>query len=273
VCSATRLTSLENHDPYAESHQLGQVVAELTLELEIAGKAGLRAEGLFLDLLGFEGVIDDQHPGLLQFPGHLLVQPLLVDDDPHEDLVLRAHLGHHGVHELPVPLAQLLDPDHPGRGHNEVGDVPVFPAGHEGHLVEKRVVKALDRHGHPLQGFHGPGQPQAQALDDPGHGHALHHLGHTLGQERAGHDGSRGRPVADLLLLGLGRADDHPGRRVRGLYLRQDGNAVVGDDHVPVAVHQHGVEALGPERAFDRGGDGLDSVGVGDEGRQLLVDL
>ena len=64
-------------------------------------------------------------------------------------------------------------------------------------------------------------------------------------QEFAGDDHRGGGAVSDLVVLGLGHFHHHLGGRVLDIHLLENGDTVVGDDHVADAVHEHLVHALG----------------------------
>ena len=65
-------------------------------------------------------------------------------------------------------------------------------------------------------------------------------------EELASDDDGAGGAVVAVLLLGLGNLDNHLGRGVLDVHLLEDGSTVVGDYHIPHAVDQHLVHALGP---------------------------
>jgi len=76
-------------------------------------------------------------------------------------------------------------------------------------------------------------------------------------EQLPGQDDGRRRAVAGLLVLGLRDLDEHLRRRMFDVNLLQDRHAVVRDDDVSEAVHEHLVHAARSQSRADRIGDRL----------------
>src|SRR3989304_4461364 len=115
----------------------------------------------------------------------------------------------------------------------------------------------------PLAGFAdiralpGPLAREAVPRGDDGRVDVLLHEVLRLLQQLPGEDDGRRRAVPGLLVLGLRDLDEHLRRGMLDVDLLEDRHAIVRDDDVPEAVHEHLVQAARAEGRADRIGHGL----------------
>jgi len=221
--------------------------------LELVGGGDLDL-GVDLSLLDLDGRVQEGDLGVLDLLGHVGVEPFLVDDHAVDELGIgdaAAHLLLHGdvVHvHGPVLVHYRLDRLYGELGQLGSGDARPF-AGHggDGDLLQQLIVIGGYLYRHILQDGHGLlGCGPVSCGDDGGVDLLVQQLFGLLEKlARQNHGG--GGSVADLVVLGLGDLDHHLGRRVLDVHLLEDGDAVIGYDHVAQGVHQHLVHALGTE--------------------------
>ena len=93
---------------------------------------------------------------------------------------------------------------------------------------------------------------QLESAGDDGRVDVLLEQGLGALEKLAGEDHRGGRPVAALLVLGLSDLDQHLGRRMLDVDFLEDGHAVVRDRDVAHRIDEHLVHAPGTEGRPDR---------------------
>ena len=180
---------------------------------------------------------------------------------------------HDDLRKLIIGLQKFLPADQASCLDDQIRDVQILAAGDHGDVGEFSIFEVPEAAG-PFGQFRlGQRDAGPDSLDHPGHRHAAQHLCHTLVHQRAGHDRGRGRAVAHFMLLGLGNIDHHLGGRMIDIHFIQNGDAVVGDDHLTEPVHQHSIQSFGADRSLHRRRDRPDRRRIRHQGRQALVDF
>src|SRR5712692_9220814 len=256
------------HDlDHALQHRL--FLVEEGLELGRVRDFDLRVD---LRLLDLEGRVDEGDLRVLHFAGHPGVHAFLVDDDAVDECRVRdgTALLLHDLNVVIVDEVRTVGSLLGDRRHRLHGDVRqellVAARGlgrHRGHRDLLQGVDFLDRdlRRDLLENLVGLLRGLAIPGCDRGRMDVLvDEVLRLLEQLPRQDDGGRGA-VAGFLVLGLRDLDEHLRRGVFDINLLEDRDAIVGDDDVPEAVHEHLIHSAGAQgrahriRNRLRGGD------------------
>src|SRR2546427_1794115 len=251
----------EDHGRAALPHDLDHALQHCLflvqegLELGRVRDLDLRVD---LRLLDLKGRVDERDLWVLHLGGHPGMHAFLVDDDAVDELRVRDRTALL-LHDLNIVIvdevrsvgALLRDRRH--RLHRGVGQELLVAAGglgrHRRHSDLLQGVEVLDRNLRRdlLENLAG----LLRGLAVPGRNHGrmdvlVDQVLRLLEQLSRQDDGRRGA-VAGFLVLGLRDLDEHLGRGVFDVNLLEDRDAVVGDDDVPEAVHEHLVHSAGAQ--------------------------
>src|SRR3989454_36329 len=251
----------EDHGRAALPHDLDHALqhrlflVQEGLELGRVRDLDLRVD---LGLLDLEGGVDESDLGVLHLAGHPGMHAFLVDDDAVDQLRVRDRTALL-LHDLNIVIvdevrrvgALLRDRRH--RLHGDVGQELLVAAGglgrHRGHSNLLQGVEVLDRNLRRdlLENLAG----LLRGLAVPGRNHGrmdvlVDQVLRLLEQLSRQDDGRRGA-VAGFLVLGLRDLDEHLGRGVFDVNLLEDRDAIVRDDDVSEAVHEHLIHSAGAQ--------------------------
>src|SRR5881296_435478 len=252
------------HDlDHALQHRL--FLVQEGLELGRVRDLDLRVD---LGLLDLEGRIDESDLRVPHFAGHPGVHAFLVDDDAVDELRVRDrtallldNLNVVIVDEVRSVGSLLRD-----RRHRLYGDVRqeflVAACGlgrHRGHPDLLQGVEFLDGDLRRDLLENLVGLVRGLAISGRDHGRVDVLVDQVLGllEQLPGQDDGRRGTVAGLLVLGLRDLHEHLRRGVFDVDLLENRDAIVRDDDVPEAVHEHLVHSAGAQSRAHRIGNRL----------------
>ena len=215
------VVDLAVHQDQVDSHlnDLHYIAVKLRLQGQVAVEPGLGGQGAVLQLLWGQGIVNDQHPWRLHTDRHLLVPAPTAHQHALKNGAIRSRSSKNRIPQLESRLRQFPGTHQPGRLHYQVGDLFVATPGDQGHPVQQGVVRSLQLAPPLLKTGQGLFDPDLHPLQHPGHRHPAQHLVQALAHQRPRPDGGGGGPIANLLLLGAGGVDEHPGSGMGGLHL------------------------------------------------------
>src|SRR6266571_5075720 len=216
-----------------------------------------------LGLLDLEGRIDESDLRVPHFAGHPGVHAFLVDDDAVDELRVRDRtalllddLDVVVVDEVRSVGSLLRDRRH--RLHGDVRQEFLVAAGglgrHRCHPDLLQGVDFLDRNLRRDLLENLVGLVRGLAIPGCNHGRVdvlVDQVFGLLEQLPRQDDGRRGA-VAGFLVLGLRDLDEHLRRGVLNVDLLENRDAIVRDDDIPEAVHEHLVHSAGAQGRADR---------------------
>ena len=200
---------------------------------------------------------------VLHLAGHPGVHAFLVDDDAVDECRVRDRtaLLLHNLNVVIVDEVRSVGSLLRDRRHRLHGDVRqellVAACGlgrHRGHPDLLQGVDFLDRNLRRDLLENLVGLVRGLAIPGCNHGRVDVLVDQVLGllEQLPGQDDGRRGAVAGFLVLGLRDLDEHLRRRVFDVDLLENRDAIVRDDDIPEAVHEHLVHSAGAQGRADR---------------------
>src|SRR6058998_1855841 len=212
--------------------------------------------------------VDEGDLRVLDLAGHPGVHAFLVDDDPVDQLRVRDRTALL-LDDLNVVIVDevrsvgFLLGDRRDRLHGDVRqELLVATCGlgrHRGHPDLLQGIEVFDRDFRRDLLENLVGLVRGLAIPGRDHGRVDVLVDEVLRllEQLPGQDDGRRGAVAGLLVLGLRDLDEHLRRGVFDVDLLENRDAIVRDDDVPEAVHEHLVHSAGAQRRADRIGNRL----------------